>query len=209
MQFKRLALAFTLAVVMAAAAVAQPFQITIDHDIDSQYSIPFAVMLQQNEDLMGGGASWPYSVSGTGSFANPFEQGASTGILTMVGLYTGGSGNDPGVAVLMNNGYAPEFVGMPWESVFTSHTEQQIIDALMGVQAGGASLDPSLEVLGSFFDQNLSVWSGNNQASSFVGYSSHTILGSGSWHQQPVPEPGLLLAAGAGLAFFVRRRKTA
>lgn len=209
MHCKRLVLAISLALAMAASAFAQPFQITVDHDLDSQYNIPFAVMLQQNEDQMGGGASWAYSVSGAGTITNPFEQGASTGILTLIGLYNGGSGNDPGVAMLMGNGYAPEFVGMPWESIFSSHTEQEIIDALLGVQAGGSSVDPGIEVLSEFFNQNLSVFAGNMESASFVGYSSHTILGSGSWQQQPVPEPGLLLAAGAGLAFFVRRRKAA
>jgi len=206
MLLKRLALGLVLALALVGSALAQPFQLTVDHDLDPQYDVTFAIMVQQNEDMMGGGSSWPYSFSGTGSFTNPFEQGVSTGIATLIGLYSGGSGNDPGVALLMNNGYAPEFIGMPWESVFSSHTEQEIIDALLAVQAGGPGFEASLDVVGDFFNANLEKWNANAQAGSFVGYSSHTILGSGSWQQQPVPEPGLLIAAGAAGAFMIRRR---
>lgn len=208
MLVKRLALGLALALALIGSALAQPFEITVDHELDSPYEVTFAILSQQNEDLMGGGASWPYSFSGTGSFANPFEQGVSTGIATLIGLYSGGSGNDPGVAVLMNNGYAPEFVGMPWDSVFSSHTEQEIIDALLAVQAGAPGFESSLDVIGNFFNANLDKWTSSGQAGSFVGYSSHTILGSGKWQQQPVPEPGLLIAAGAAGAFLIRRRRT-
>lgn len=214
MFLKRLALTLVLGATLVASALAQPFKITVEHDLDPTYDVPFAVMFQENLDQMGGGASWPYSFSGTGSFDNAFEQGVETGILSMIGLYTGVANMDteigsPGLVMMMRNAYALEIIGLPFENLFSSHTEAELIAALQGVQAGGEGYEANLDLVGDFFNQNKQYWASAGETASFIGFSDAKNFGSGSWQQQPVPEPGLMLAGGAALAFFVRRKKAA
>ncbi len=214
MFLKRAALTLVIGAALLGSALAQPFKITIDHDLDESFNVPFAVMFQENADEMGGGASWPYSFSGSGSFDNPFEQSVETGILSVFGLYSGVAAMDteisnPGLVMMMRNSMASEFIGSSFESIFSSHTEAQIISALQAVQAGGDGYEESLDIVGSFFNDNKHFWASAGESASFVGFSSAKNLGAGSWQQQPVPEPGLMLAGGAALAFFIRRRKAA
>lgn len=214
MFLKRLALTLAFGAALVASVVAQPFKINVDHDLDSVNFVPFAIMFQQNADLMGGGASWPYSFSGTGSFDNPFEQGVETGILSLIGVYENFAAMDPGdgtpgLIMLMRNAYASEIIGSPFENLFTSHSESELIAAIQAVQAGGEGYEASLDLVGDFFNQNQQYWASAGESASFVGFSDAKLLGSGTWNQQPVPEPGLMLAGGAALAFFIRRKKAA
>lgn len=214
MFLKRLALTLVLGAALVASALAQPLKISVEHDLDEVYNIPFAIMFQQNADQMGGGSSWPYSFSGVGSFDNPFEQGTEAGLLSMIGLYNGVAASDteignPGLVMMMKNGFALEILGVPFEQVFPGYSEAALIEALQTVQAGQPGYETSLDLVGNFFNQNPNFWASAGESASFIGFSDAKNLGSGTWNQQPVPEPGLLLAGGAALAFFIRRKKAA
>lgn len=214
MFLKRLALTLVLGAALVASALAQPLKITVEHDLDEVYNVPFAIMFQQNADQMGGGSSWPYSFSGAGSFDNPFEQGTEAGIISMIGLYEGVANSDteigdPGLVMLMRNAYALEIGGLTFEQVFPGYSETDLIEALKVVRAGEPGFEASLDLVGNFFNQNPLYWASAGESASFIGFSEAKNLGSGSWQQQPVPEPGLMLAGGAALAFFIRRKKAA
>lgn len=214
MFLKRLALTLVMGAALVGSALAQPFNIFVDHELDELYDVPFSVMVQENADQQGGGISWPYSFNGAGSFQNYFEQGVETGLLSMIGLYTDVAPmdtgiTDPGLVMLIKNGFALEILGSSFENVFPNYNEADLIEALLAIREGGDGVDNGVNLVTSFFNDNKNFWASEGESASFIGFSDAKNLGSGSWQQQPVPEPGLMLAGGAALAFFIRRKKAA
>lgn len=208
----RSALALLAALATSAAVLAAPGDITVNHELRDGADVPFSIMFQQDADLNGGGTSWPYSFSGTGSFQNPFSQGEDVGLLTMLGLYTlndsGFTGD--GVAILLNQTAAANAVEFEFEVFFPGYTEEEIISALEALRDSNgnqAEVDAAFEVLNPFVNSNWGNFATNGENGTFVGFSTGTNLGPGSWSQQPVPEPGLMIGAGLGLAALIARRR--
>jgi hypothetical protein len=203
-----------LSALLAAAAVMSfaqnPGRIQVEHDIKDE--VIFAIMLQQNLDLTGGGTSYPYQFSGSGSFENPFDQGTEAGIVTLLGIYEDSTGS-MGVSTMVSQAFANNAVGKNWEDVFTGQDEGTIKEFLLTLKdpIEGTDLDSVTSLLYSFFESNISAFAKNGEDAAFLHFSVGSQNGTGKWTQQPVPEPSamLILGAGAGLALLRRKAKTA